>query len=101
MSICLFVLFHVGYDLRVQGISCHLHCTDWGISPVCIFQYFFTCGPPNEPVGMRDETTTDDTARGGTSGVQPTKEGTCHPATHWAPLAACRCLHSVQATYAC
>src|SRR4029434_2494709 len=102
MSICLFVLFHVGYDLRVQGISCHLHCTDWGISPVCIFPYFFTCGPPNEPAGMRDETTTDDPARGGTSGVQPTKEGTRHPLLielHWLPVSARFKFKSLMLTY--
>ena len=47
----------------------------------------------NGPAGLRGETTTNDPERGGASGVQPTEEGTRHPATHWAPLAACSCSH--------
>ena len=32
--------------------------------------------------GFYGETTTNDPERGGASGVQPTEEGTRHPATH-------------------
>src|SRR4029434_2312417 len=38
--------------------------------------------PPNGPAGLRGETTTNDPERGGASGVQPTEDGTRHPATH-------------------
>src|SRR4029434_9988837 len=36
----------------------------------------------NGPAGMCGETTTDGQERSSASGVQPTEEGTCHPATY-------------------